>query len=75
MKNSKQESSVVADGHQRVRKGIEAEARPEIEQKYSEEWNTSGYLRRWFLQRKINREVAQQVAQRQAQQAPPDALY
>ena len=75
MKNLQPNSSVVADGHQRARKGIEAEVRPEIEQKYAEQWNTSGYLRRWFLQRKINHEVAQQVAQRQAQQAPPDALY
>jgi len=75
MKNSKTGSTVVADGHARARKGIEAEVRPEIEQKYAEQWNASAYIRRWFLQRKINREVAQQVAERAVQQAPPDALY
>lgn len=73
MKDS-QSDSVVADGHQRARQGIEAEVRPEIEQKYAEEWNRSGFLRRWFLGRKIDREVAKRLAQRKAQ-APPDALY
>jgi len=64
----------VADGHSRALKGIEAEVRPEIEQKYAEEWNRSGYLRRWFLLRKIDREVAARIQERIAE-APPDALY
>lgn len=56
----------VADGYERAIDGIEAEVRPEIEQKYGAEWNASGLFRRWFLLRRIEREVAGCVAERSA---------
>ena len=64
----------VLDGHSRAMKAIEAEVRSEIEQKYAEEWNGSGYMHRWFLLRTIDREVAARIQERIAE-APPDGLY
>ena len=77
MKNNERKSKhsqFVADGRHRALRGIEAEARAAVEKKYAATWNAAGYIQRWFLSRKIDREVAQRVAQR-ADQAPPDAQY
>lgn len=54
----------MADGFERALDGIEAEVRPEIEQKYANEWNASGIVRRWFLSRRMEREIADIVAER-----------
>lgn len=60
----------VADGYERAIDGIEAEVRPAIELKYADEWNASGLLKRWFLLRRIEREVAGCVAERSAHISP-----
>jgi hypothetical protein len=52
----------VEDGYQRELAEIEATIRPKIEEKYSEEWQMSGLLRRWILRRRIEREISEQVA-------------
>jgi len=57
-------TAIVADGYQRSLDGIEAEIRPKIEQKYADEWNASGPIRRWHLSRKINKEISALVAER-----------
>jgi hypothetical protein len=67
-------SSFVRDGHRRARRAIREEARLEIEEKYAEEWKASGIIKRWFLIRKIKREVRTHIATK-ADQAPNDALY
>lgn len=55
---------VVADGGGRLRAGIEAEARAEVERKYAREWNEAGWLKRWSLRRRMDREIAVIVAAR-----------
>jgi hypothetical protein len=60
----------VADGYERAIAGIEAEVRPVIEQKYADEWNTSGIVGRWFLLRRIEREIVDCVAERSADISP-----
>lgn len=67
-------SGVVAGGFERAIKGIEAEIRPEVEAKHADEWNTCGLLKRWFMLRRIEREIAEQVAQR-SQHISPDSLF
>lgn len=67
-------SDFVANGRRNALNGIDADVRPEIEAKYADEWNRSWYIRRWFLLRKINREVAARIAER-ANEAPGDVLY
>jgi len=64
----------VADGYERVLDGIEAEVRPEIEQKYADEWNASGVFKRWVLLRRIEREIADCVGERSAH-ISPDSLF
>lgn len=67
-------SDFVANGRRHALQGIDADVRPELEAKYADELNGLWYVRRWFLRRKINREVAARIAER-ANEAPPDALY
>ena len=67
-------SKFVANGRRNALNGIDADVRAEIEATYADEWNNSSYIRRWFLLRKINREVATRIAER-ANEAPADALY
>lgn len=64
----------VADGRERAVHGIEADVRPMVEQKYADEWNASGVIKRWFLLRRIKREIAELVAQRSAS-ISPDSLF
>ena len=64
----------VVDGYERALVGIEAEVRPEIESKYADEWNASGLLKRWFLQRRIEREIAERVAER-SRHISPNSLF
>jgi|GEM_PF-6168061 len=59
-------SNIVADGYERAFDGIEAEVRLQIEDKYASQWNSSGLVKRWFLLRKIDREVMDCVAERLA---------
>lgn len=54
------------DGYERAIGAIEAEVRPEVEQRYCDEWNASGLIKRWFLLRRIKREIAVRVAERAA---------
>ena len=66
IKRSDKASNFVAVGYERALDGIEAIVRPEIEQKYADEWNVSGVFKRWFLRRQIEREIAECVSQRSA---------
>lgn len=56
------DSGIVADGYERLVSGVESEARRVVEAKYANEWNSSGLIRRWHLQRKIDADVATLVA-------------
>jgi hypothetical protein len=64
----------VVDGYDRAIDGIEAEIRPEIEEKYTDQWNASGLIKRWILSRKIENEIMVLVAER-AKHISPDALF
>ncbi|WP_168564960.1 hypothetical protein [Crateriforma spongiae] len=64
----------VADGYERALEGIEAEVRPEVESKYADEWNASGLVKRWFMLRRIEREIAERVAER-SQHVSPTSLF
>jgi hypothetical protein len=67
-------SNIVADGYERALDGIEAEVRLEIEDKYANQWNSSGLFKRWLLLRRIEREVVDRVAERAAH-ISPDSLF
>ena len=67
-------SDFIDDGHERALDGIEAEVRPKIEQKYADEWNASGLVQRWFLMRRIERELADSVAEHSAH-ISPESLF
>jgi hypothetical protein len=59
-------SGFVADGYQRVTAGMEAEVRREIELKHANQCNTASLIRRWFLRRRVEREIRRCVAERSA---------
>jgi len=54
---------IVAGGKANLVKGYESESRRIVEAKYAEQWNASGLLQRWWLQRKMEREIAELIAQ------------
>jgi len=56
-------AGIVAGGYANLAKGYESESRRIVEAKYAEQWNASGLLQRWWLQRKMNREIAELVAE------------
>ena len=64
----------VVDGYARAIDGVTAEIRSEIEQKYADQWNRSGFIKRWFLKRRMNNEIATLVAER-SKHISPDAWY
>ena len=64
----------VADGYERALDGVEADVRPEIERKYADEWNAAGLVKRWFLLRRIEREISERVAER-SQHISPTSLF
>ena len=57
-------SSIVENGFERVWAAVSAEVRRDVEAKYAPEWNVSGLLKRWRLQRRIKREIAERVRER-----------
>ena len=63
---------LVVDGYQRAWKAIEERVRPQVEDEYADEWNSSGLIRRWFLLGKIEKEIRRRVS---LEAPPPDALY
>ncbi|QDV87851.1 hypothetical protein TBK1r_68830 [Stieleria magnilauensis] len=64
----------VAGGYERAIHGIEAEVRPIIEQNYADEWTASGIVKRWFLLRRMEREIAELVAER-SRHISPNSLF
>ena len=54
----------VAGGYTRALEAIEADVRPNVENKYAADWNASGLVKRWLLLRRIEREIADGVAER-----------
>jgi hypothetical protein len=67
-------SSFVTDGYDRAVDAIEAAVRHEVEAKHADEWSASGIISRWFLLRRIEREIAEQVAER-SKHISPDSLF
>ena len=67
-------NNFVADGYERALERIEADVRREIEGKYADEWNASGLVKRWFLLRRIDREIAEGVAER-SQHISPTSMF
>ena len=68
------ESGIVADGYKRLVSAYELEARRIVEAKYAHEWNASGIVRRWRLQRKMDAEIAAIVAESMPD-VSPDAKF
>jgi hypothetical protein len=64
----------VVDGYARAIDGVTAEIRSEIEHKYADQWNSSGFIKRWFLMRRMNKETAALAAER-SKHISPDACY
>jgi hypothetical protein len=73
-KISNSDQGFVADGYDRAIAGVEVEIRPMVEQKYADEWNASGLIKRWLLLRRIEREIGELVAER-AKHISPDSLF
>ena len=72
--NKSLSNGFVVDGYERALHGIESEVRPEIEQKYADEWNASGLIKRWMLSRRIEKEIRILVSER-SRHISPEALY
>ncbi len=68
------ESGFVADGHDRLIAAVESDVRFIVEAKYADDWNASGLMRRWKLQRKMDAEIAVLVAEMMPD-VSPDALF
>ncbi|TWU51495.1 hypothetical protein [Rubripirellula reticaptiva] len=68
------ESGFVVDGHDRLTAAVESDARLIVEAKYADEWNASGLIRRWKLQRKMDAEISVLVAEMMPD-VSPDALF
>lgn len=64
-------SRFVADGLGRARAALEPAVREQVEGEFATEWNASSLVHRWFLQRRMEREIARRLEM----QAPRDALY
>jgi hypothetical protein len=64
----------VVDGYARAIDGVAAEIRSQLEQKYADQLNKSGFIKRWFLRRRMNKEAAALVAER-SRHISPDACY
>ena len=56
----------VEDGFRRLRAGIDAQVRPEVEARYAEALAAAGLLRRLRIRREMEREIARLVAERTA---------
>ena len=67
-------SHFVVDGFERAWEAIEAEVRPEVEEKYAQEWNSSGIIKRWCMLREIEREIADRVSER-LKHVSDDAMF
>jgi hypothetical protein len=55
-------SSIVVNGYSNLVSGAEAEARKIIEEKYADDWNAAGLIRRMKLQRMMNVEIKKLAA-------------
>ena len=64
----------VEDGYQRTLAGFEAAIRPNVEEKYAQDWQNSGLIKRWILWRRIEREISKQVSQA-SEHISPDSLF
>ncbi|MCA9159035.1 MAG: hypothetical protein KDA51_07000 [Planctomycetales bacterium] len=62
--HSVQSSGFVDGGFTNLVCGFELEARRVVEEKYADEWNASGLLHRWRLQRKMDEEIAKLVEEK-----------
>ena len=71
---SSQASGIVVDGHDRLVSGVELEARRIVEEKYADEWNASGWLRRRRLRREMEREISALVAEMMPE-VSPEAMF
>lgn len=67
-------SGFIVDGYERAIKAFKAEVRVAVEQKYADEWNASGMVKRWRMRRMIERKIADGVAKR-SRQVSRDSLF
>ncbi len=66
--------SFVADGEDRLVRSVISRARALVEEKYADEWNRSGFLRRWKLQRAMKKEIEELVSQ-ELPDVAPESLF
>jgi hypothetical protein len=67
-------SGIVADGRERLITAVESDARRIVEKKYADQWNKSGTLARWRLQRLMDAEITALVSKTMPD-VSPDALF
>jgi hypothetical protein len=67
----KYEGRFVADGYRRARSALEPKIRAEVEAEFADERKAAGWIRRWFVQRKIKSEIRRRIHA----EAPPEAHY
>ncbi|WP_153555725.1 hypothetical protein [Roseimaritima sediminicola] len=68
------QSGFVADGYERLENDARCRARRIVEAKYAEQWNASGILNRWKLQRQMDAEIAA-IAHKMMPDVSPHALF
>jgi hypothetical protein len=68
--SDRRSTHIVSCGYQRAVNGLESEVRLAVEKRYAEEWNGSGLIKRWFLHRRMEREIADLVAKRSLHISP-----
>ena len=66
--------SIVVNGGSNLTSAIEEEARKVVEAKYAKTWNSSGLVKRWTLQRKMNAEIAE-LAEAMMPSISPETLF
>ena len=64
-------SRFIADGRERARRALEPVVRAEVEQVSAAELRQAPVWQRYWVRRKIQREIERRIAAA----APPDALY
>ena len=65
----------LVDGGDRAREALREQITPAVEAKFAEQLEHAGFLRRYLLRRRMEREIERRVAAEAADIAPPDALY
>ena len=65
----------LVDGGERARKALREQIAPDVEAEFAVQLEHAGFLRRYFLRRRMEREIERRVIAEASKTAPPDALY